>query len=535
MPGDTTNNDHDDGAQSGKVIDLQGHQAAEQLLDDLLRADRRNPAYHSLTARAVAVGPPMLAAIVRRLDSSRPRRIAALGRLASTYPSRGEAVKALVRAAADRRNNDNRRFGALLVLTQYLGMPPVDDFMSTLRNPAMAVAGALVGALTEPVGEAELQHEFTAALLGQSVDVLYAVLQALQDVPGDGAVAALRLLALQPEPELMQGAIEALSTRPSVSAIRSLAILEPNLPPETVRTVGRLLQKLRLSGYDADILTEPVQGCRARLGPVDGQGKRALWLQTPLGPGGGSIALGLDLSDMMGLMSCTVFPLDRAQDSAPTPLPAERPGSRRHANARALTASTMLDVPFAYGLRVLRDAVEKSWEGGTPLPVDYQLYFHYPWRFGNTVVAHDAPGHARQEYDLSLFESESELLSDPLFETWYLESGAVYLAAQELLAQDIGLPEELTDQSWRALLPVVIKLARSEFNIDMRDRYARRLRLMSEWLEYAGRGDEARLAASAAHTMLLSPPEANLFVLALVQKGILVAIENTLAGRDLPV
>jgi hypothetical protein len=195
----------------------------------------------------------------------------------------------------------------------------------------------------------------------------------------------------------------------------------------------------------------------------------------------------------------------------------------------------MLDVPFAYGLRVLRDAVEKSWEGGTPLPVDYQLYFHYPWRFGNTVVAHDAPEHARQEYDLSLFESESELLSDPLFETWFLESGAVYLAAQELLAQDIGLPEELTDQSWRALLPVVIKLARSEFNIDMRDRYARRLRLMSEWLEYAGRSDEARLAASAAHTMLLSPPEANLFVLALVQKGILVAIENTLAGRDLPV
>jgi hypothetical protein len=133
------------------------------------------------------------------------------------------------------------------------------------------------------------------------------------------------------------------------------------------------------------------------------------------------------------------------------------------------------------------------------------------------------------------FESESDLLSDPLFESWYLDSGAVYVAAQELLAQNVGLPEEMTDESWRALLPLVIKLAHAEFGQSVRKHYAARLRLMSEWLALAGRYHDASRTRTAAATMMASPPEANLFVLALVQKGILVALDNLLSGDGIRV
>jgi hypothetical protein len=66
-------------------------------------------------------------------------------------------------------------------------------------------------------------------------------------------------------------------------------------------------------------------------------------------------------------------------------------------------------------------------------------------------------------------------------------------------------------------------------------RYAARLKLMSEWLVLAGQERDARLALSASRTMIESPPEANLFAQAHVQKGILVAVNNILAGGPLAV
>ena len=56
--------------------------------------------------------------------------------------------------------------------------------------------------------------------------------------------------------------------------------------------------------------------------------------------------------------------------------------------------------------------------------------------------------------------------------------------------------------------------------------YSRRLLLMSEWLWIGSQKREAALAASAARTMLQSPPEANLFVLRLIQRGVLVALSR---------
>src|SRR3989442_11320654 len=102
------------------------------------------------------------------------------------------------------------------------------------------------------------------------------------------------------------------------------------------------------------------------------------------------------------------------------------------------------------------------------------MLFDMVWRYGARL--NGEVGYYEKISDIEdAAENENDLLCGSIFDSWYLESGAVYLAAQELLAQDVGLPVEMTDQSWRALLPMVIKLARSEFNIDARQCYSERL------------------------------------------------------------
>src|SRR5437868_14274836 len=55
-------------ARGGKLIELRGHHAAEQALDALLRTVPHDPQYPARLGHAIAAGPPILAAVVRRLD-----------------------------------------------------------------------------------------------------------------------------------------------------------------------------------------------------------------------------------------------------------------------------------------------------------------------------------------------------------------------------------------------------------------------------------------------------------------------------------
>jgi hypothetical protein len=72
-------------------------------------------------------------------------------------------------------------------------------------------------------------------------------------------------------------------------------------------------------------------------------------------------------------------------------------------------------------------------------------------------------------------------------------------------------------------------LAHDEFGPEVRQRYSDRLRRMAEWLHMSGEDHDAECARSAAQTILKAPPETNLLVLRLVQRGILVAL-NRLAA-----
>ena len=541
MPGDTDSYKlRERLSQRGKVIDLQGHQAAEQVLDALLSARDRGPRYETLVVEAVGLGPPLLTALVRRLDSSRPLILARLARILIAYPLRVQVVQALMRASADRRLSDVRRMGAMLVLSQYLDVQPPEDFLSTLRNPTSTAVSALLGILNDCPGQPEMLLGYFGAVAAMPAEILYSILHMLGGVPDKGAVAALRLLALQPDHELMTAAVTALIARSDAEALASLAALESNLPPEAAHIVARHLHKLRLSGNGYDPLLPQTDQCRALLSPIDGRGRRMLWLVVPeAGAGPESVSfLAILLRDSVGILDAIGAPhydVSNFPVIAPVgtlhieraPLPGETADA-----SQGSKGALPLEVPFGYGLDILREAAQENWQSGTPLPLEYQLLFDLVWRF-DTGHPDDKEYVEHETGSEDGIENEHELLADPIFESWYLESGAVYLAAQELLAQDVGLPVEMTDQSWRALLPMVIKLARSEFDIDVRQYYSRRLKTMSQWLELAGHVEDARFAASAAGTILTAPPEANLFVLTLVQKGLLVALANMLSGEDI--
>jgi hypothetical protein len=190
----------------------------------------------------------------------------------------------------------------------------------------------------------------------------------------------------------------------------------------------------------------------------------------------------------------------------------------------------MLEAPYTYALRVLHDAVRLNWATGNALPTEYQLLNPAYWAYGAYVETCDMADYGPGESAAATpIESESDLLFDPLFDTWYLESQGVREVAAEVAMLDTGLTQELGTDNWRMLLPALIRLAHDEFGPQLRARYAVRLRRMSEWLNIAGNSGEAIMAEACARTMEQSPPETNLFVIRLVQKGILVAIAQ--AGR----
>lgn len=525
--------------QSDKVIVLQDHQVAERLMDDLLLADYASPDYTLLLARASMLGTPILSAVTRRLDAFDPRLLDVLGRVVGVYPDVREVVMTLRRTANDHRRSDRRRMGAVMLLEQVFGLHPPDDFLSTLREPVQSATGLLLGALDNHGSSPSVLRDYLRALVFQPLDLLYSVLAALAETRDDRTVDVLCLLALQPDHDLQMGVIEALANRGTERALRALRVLELTLPDEAAHTANRHLQKLLLSGVGVSPLRTPDANCRAWLSAIDGRGDRLLWLAAPA-PGAKDefVLLGLLLNDQAGVLDAL-----GAGGVLLSSLPSRSPLGTLHPDLDFTALGVLpadsslgehaggyLDVPFDYALSLLRGSVQANWTTGTPLPVEYQLLNFAIWEYAAHLVKDGAvslipPGFAKAVvFDADAPNSESDLLFDTLFDSWYLEGEPVRAVAQDVAELEGALPHEVTDDGWRMLLPALIRLAHEEFGPDMRVRYAGRLQRMAEWYHIAGEKHASLMALQCAHTMLTSPPEANLFVLRLVQKGILVAL-----------
>ena len=512
-------------SQTGKVISLRGHQAAEQVVDELLAVGRSDPRFISLVTKAFGLGTPLLSAVARRLDAERPKEFLILAEVAGRYPGRGQAVRTLMRAANDKRASDTRRLGAALALGMHdygVMLPPLHDFLGGLSSPASAFASALMSALddySQSTAPQEWEALF-ALFLSQPPEVLFSVIGALGEAPRatvSDTASVLQLLALNPHPDVMLAAIEALTGQTDEASVRTLAILQPNLPADMGHLVGRQLQKLRLSGlYGPPTSTGSPPAIMARLSAVDGRGRCLLSLAQDK-----SRVIELILSDTQGIIDAALNPVAQVDE--------ERDGATRGLHhplygEQASHRDSLIAVPIGYSLGLLRRVVRSNWLSGTSLPVAYLLECGAIWE---AVDGQDEDAPDLNNADLPVAsEDESALLSYSGFTDWYLDTPATHLSAQEIAASSGGLSSELTDENWRILLPSIIRLAHDEFVPELRALYTNRLRQMADWLHFGGQYNQAALAALAANTMTHSPPEANLFVLRLVQKGILVALSQ---------
>ncbi|MDQ6695775.1 MAG: hypothetical protein M3014_15425 [Chloroflexota bacterium] len=521
-----------------KIIDLGGYRAAEDALDALLQASPEDPRYPTLLSGAVRFGSPFVAAIMRRLDASRPKELRAFGLGMAHYPQRQEATQALVRASGDRRVTDNKRLGAILVLQYFLDMPPDETFLSTLREPARAVALLLTGALSDYSGDVDGICRYLTHFLSQPVDLLYSVVGVLIEAGSREAIEALRLVALQPHLDLSLAAIDGLAQIASHRAIQALSLLAPSLPPEPAYACARALQKLRLTGITIRPLGQPDEGCRALVTPIDGRGNRLIWLVAPSEKLEGKATLLCMLTndtegmvEAVGLAKVAAAPLSAFQPQGTLhPHFARRWGAHLVRGTFSRPEFAPLEVPYLYGLQLAQSATRLNWTTGTAIPLEYSLLGGVFWSYSEGWSPRDTRLQITPESNNDFSSVESDLLFTPYFESWYLESAEVSRVAEQIGALDAGL-QEMTDESWKVLLPALIRLAHDEFSSHNRAHYAERLCLMSEWLHLGGHVQEASITASAARTLLQSPPEANLFVLRLVQKGILVRL-GRMRGLD---
>jgi hypothetical protein len=524
---------------------LQGYLAAERALDQFLATSPAHPQYQARLKEVAGYGPSALAVITRRLDAFRPEGIEELGRAATAFPDRGIAVAQLRKAADDKRNSDARRLGAMLVLEYCLGEPPDEDFVGTLSDPLGALAYSLRGALQGAFKSPTLRS-YVHTLLAQSADLLFGIFSRLTALERDTPAEVARLFALHPDSELSMAVVEALAAQGSRTSVHTLALLEPSLAPEVSHAANRSLQKLRLSGYSPRVVRAPVEGCRALVSPIDGSGNRLLMMIAPVAEGGNlSAVLELFVNEAVGVVEASGAP-----DAKPTELPvAARPGFVHRQSLRTWmgmplgeegqvgardSSNTPVHVPlleadYLYGLDILREAVHKNWATSAPLPLDYCLLGHLFWAFAGGLWEVDFSSGWDAGEDGHLAAREADLLTNPVFDSWYLASESARQVAQDISTLSGGPPKELHDDNWRFLLPALIRLAHDEFGPEARQRYSERLRRMSEWLHMSGDAHNAECARSAAQTILKAPPETNLLVLRLVQRGILVAL-NRLAA-----
>jgi hypothetical protein len=524
---------------------LQGYLAAERALDQFLATTPSHPQYQARLSEVAGYGPSILAVITRRLDAFRPDDIEELGRAATAFPDRDMAVTHLRKAADDKRNSDAKRLGAMLVLEYCLAEPPDEDFVGTLNDPLGSLAYSLRGAL-QGVFKSPILRSYVHTLLAQSSDLLFGIFSRLTSLERDTPAEVARLFALHPDLELSMAVVEALAAQGSRSSVHTLALLEPNLASEVSHAANRSLQKLRLSGYSPRVLRAPVEGCRALVSPIDGSGNRLLMLIAPVAEGSNvSAVLELFVNEAVGVVEASGAP-----EARPSDLPvAARPGFVHRQSLRTWmgmplgeegqtgardSSNTPIHVPlleadFLYGLDILREAVRNNWVASAPLPLDYCLLGHLCWSYAGGLGEADFRSAWEAEGEDHLVAREADLLTNPVFDSWYLASESAGHVAQDISTLSGGPPRELNDDSWRFLLPALIRLAHDEFGPEARQRYSERLKRMSEWLHMAGDAHDAECARSAAQTILKAPPETNLLVLRLVQRGILVAL-NRLAA-----
>jgi hypothetical protein len=453
-----------------------------------------------------ALGPQVVPAIIGNLDRADEKLMVAMG-LVSSLVDRPRMVDALRRAVLRPDQTDHGRVVAMTILERFLGQPPDDDLLTSVRDPEGAAISALQTALEQSQERHALLADYVEGLDRQEPDVVLAVVRALREgtvgAP-EAAVESLRLMAQDVREEIGAAALDALGSIRLPEAARALQTLWPVLAPGLAQTAERVLRKLQFAGIEVHSLPQPDAAWRAMASPVDGYGRQSVWFVQQEQATGHARFLNVLLNDRAGAVEAA------AHGQVPLHLlPPRRPKGSLHdiPLPDGSGALLMLEISFDVGRRLIRDALAQNRETQIPLPGMLRLLG--PWLWG-VAGAGDLP--PRRLPPLPQSQSEpargEALLQHPAFATWTLRSESLLRTVDRLLrhgSHGLGaslsrLAGELVDEGTAQIL-------------------RRRLLAMSEWLWLAGETELAQQAMVTAEGMAMSP-QALPFVHALIRRDV---------------
>jgi hypothetical protein len=501
--------------ESGKIITTLRRRRE---LEAALRALRTARDDDELDAQARALaqqGAPVLAAILRSLDTADPRLIGALGKVAM-YLERSDTVAALRAAARDPRRTDRERMSAILILDRFLGEEVEEGLFQGLRDPNAVARESLQEVMAEARSNRGIWIEYLEQLAEQPDDVPFLVMQTLLDLDEEGSVEPLRLLAQDPQEATAREAIRRLGAIRRPEAAAALRSLLPTLAPPLRALAERALRKLQLSGIRLDPLPAPGSEWRALVTPVDGAGNQAVWLIGRRPRERYCRFLGLLLDDQHGIRDAVGNDRMRAQQ-----LPPRRPVGSILALSPAGASGRyvlFLETTFAYAQRVVLQSLAHNFASGTPTPLVYRLLNPYLW--GHEIAP--LPAAEPCVASPSLLPQTPELLDHPALEGWFIHVPALYDLGERVLA---GRQADVAS--------TLAAILNENLDATRRARYRRRLEAVREWLLAAQEPRLAELAATAAATLEEGAPTEHPFLWRMAEIGLEVAMDNLRSGLDL--
>lgn len=451
-------------------------------------------------------GAAVLPVIIGHLDTPDPWMVRALGRVLGRLKDRQRACEALRRAVLAPTSSDRRRVVAMVLLDQFLQQPPDEALFAALGNPTDVALRAL---LSEPAPERAVRLDYLSILHAQPPQEILAAVERLRRAASEGAVEALRFLAMDEREQIAQAALKALGTIRRPATLRALRVLLPNVPSFRQAQVERAMRKLVLSGVPDVPLPEPPSGSRVLASPPDGDGNQLLLFLFPQEEGYRVLHVFMDDTQGVGVTYEAAY--GRSEIAAPAavgtvqraPHPWEGP---------------LLETTWDYARELLSAALPYNEAHGGACPLEYRFYSDLVW--GWTVPPDEGLPSPRRVRQLRP-SAAARLLNSPYLASWFLESAAVHGVAKAVVANDSTGAEPLLFLSLGALT-----LLESEFPPEVCLRYARRLRLLAGWLLRAGERELAGLALAAEKEMAAAKPLESAFAVVMLQRGLLVAASS---------
>ncbi len=369
------------------------------------------------------------------------------------------------------------------MLERFLGEPIDDALIASLRNPEAASQQSLHELIVAMDEEPLSVIEYLEQLAAQPPEVIGMVLDALPAVePSPHLATLLRMLAQ--EDAGVRGfagrAIEELVKLRTPAALRALAGLTPNLPPELASLAERGLRKLRFSGVsdsaDHDPQREPWYApslhWRLLMSPVDVSAGQFLLFIGQEDTGSNAVFFTVLVQDPGGLRDAS----GSLEVSADHVLPRRRTGALHLVvgdGDGAAPAITLLEAPLELGFTALREALALNWASGMATPVGYRLFSPLIW----LTPEAEEEGSLTPPVDPDLAQADLDsILDHPAFYGWFWELDG----------------EELDPETAAT--------------------YSRRFVAMSRWLAAAGDGKSARTAATVAYHLDEMSSEARSFL-----------------------